>query len=746
MTQPILNPVDLRLLLPLLPAEREFARCLAEGTLCTVGNGELPKEEIESGENANVVRGEVIRFFAYGGELDRHPMRGSAIVLRGAWILGTLDLMHANIPYALDLNCCRFVDSVIMSHAGCNALYLSGSHLAQGLTADGLMVKGDVLLHKGFVAEGEVRLLDANVGGSLSCVGGKFHNPKGYALSADRITAKGELNLCDGFSAKDEVRLLGASVGGDLSCKGGKFHNPKGYALNADGVTTKGEVFLSDGFFAEGEVRMLGANVGGDLSCEGGRFHNPKGTALSADRLTTKDDVFLSGGFSAEGGVCLPGANVGGNLSCVGGKFHNPGGCALIADGITTKGEVFLSDGFSAEGEVRLLGASVGGSLSCASGKFHNPKKHALSADGVTTKGDVRLRGGFSAEGEVRLPGANVGGNLSCVGGKFHNPNGYALIADGMTTKGGVLLSDDFSAEGEVRLSGASIGRRLSCVGGRFHNLGGRALNVESAIINGGFIWREIIGGGAVNLGYAKIGVFADEPFAWKPFKACLDGCVYNQILGPIDAQSRLDWLGNRPLGMHFSPLPYEQAARVLFEMGYAKDAREILLEKERLQTADERTPWHHKIGRRLWDVFAGYGYRLRYTLGWMAFFIYTGTSVFLDADLQHRIVPHQSVVLVDRDYQDAVSEGKKPTEFVPEMFSGYPEFNQFWLSVDIFIPLFNLHQETHWIPARDERGGFPWITLWYWIEIVAGWILTSLLLLSITGLLRPRQSSGEKG
>ena len=560
MTQPILNPVDLRLLLPLLPAEREFARCLAEGTLCTVGNGELPEEEIESGDNANVVRGEVVRFFAYGGDSDEHPIRGSVIGLRGARVVGKLNLTHADIRYALKFNYCRFVSSVVMRHAECVALYLSGAYLAQGLIADGLMVKGSVHLHKCFVAGGG-------------------------------------------------VRLSGAHIGGDLSCEGGEFRNPKKNALSADRLTTKGDVFVRNGFFAEGEVSLQDANVGGSLSCADGTFDNLEGYALNAGRLTTKGDVFLSGGFSAKGGVSLPGANIGGHLFCQGGEFYNP-----------TKSLVDLND-----------------------------------------------------------------------------PKGYALI-------------------------------------------------VESANINRALMWRGVRGEGCVHLGHTKTGVLADDSDSWKPFSVVLNGFAYDRFSGPVDAQSRLDWLGKRPQGMRFSPLPYEQAAKVLFGMGQAREAREILLEKERLQTADKRTPLLRKIGRRLWDVFAGYGYRLRRTAAWMAFFIYTGACVFLDADLQHRIVPHQSVVLADQKYQEAIAEGAKPTEFVPEMFSGYPEFNQFWLSVDIFIPLFNLHQETHWIPARDERGGVPWITLWYWIEIVAGWILTSLLLLSITGLLRPRQSSGEKG
>ena len=122
MTQVFSNPVKFLSLLPLLPAEAKFARCLAEGIPCEVGNGELPKEGIESGENANVVRGEVVRFFAYGGNPDKHPIRGAVIALQGAWILGESSLIpdcmriypYARGPFHI---VARFVGSVVMLHA-----------------------------------------------------------------------------------------------------------------------------------------------------------------------------------------------------------------------------------------------------------------------------------------------------------------------------------------------------------------------------------------------------------------------------------------------------------------------------------------------------------------------------------------------------------------------------------------------------------------------------------------------------
>ena len=714
MTREMRNPANFLSLLPLLPAEKKFARCLAEGEFCIIGNGELPKMEIESGEGANVVRSEVIRFFAYGGN-EKKPVLGSEIYLHGAWISGDLDLIHASIPYALIFGSCHFDASVIVLHTECAALYLNESCLAKGLSADGLTTKGDV-------------------------------------------------NLRDGFSAKEEVRLLGANIGGSLNCDGGKFHNPSGRALSADGLVTKGDVNLRDGFSAKGEVRLQNASIGGDVNCDGGKFHNPDGNALFADDMMTKGSVILRGDFSAKGRVQLQSANIGRDLNCVNGKFHNLDGEALFADGLTTKGSVILRGDFSVKGEVRLLGANIGGDLNCEGGKFHNPGGRVLSADGLTTKGSVLFRYGFSAKGEVRLLGANIGGNLNCVFGEFHNSdkNKYAL-------------------------------------------------NVDGGNISGGLFWRATTCKGNVSLAYAKASGLADEPDSWKSCKVDLEGFIYNRFVSPINFQSCIDWLDNRPDKMGFSSLPYEQAAKVLFGMGHAHDAREILLEKERRQTKYEKMHLLRRVRRQLWDVFAGYGYRLSYTAAWMLGIVVVGTVIFDIADRYGNIVPAHPVIALSEDYRGKIASNgnSRPTQAVkPE----YPAFNPLMFSLDVFTPSAVFHQEDSWGPRAGEGAWwvallfslvflcavlafcFPWflaiaqmprsgilarrwvllcggfagagvivvilgikfsqteylnilwlLTLWYWLEVAMGWILTSMLLLSVTGLLRPRQSYGEK-
>ena len=474
---------------------------------------------------------------------------------------------------------------------------------------------------------------------------------------------------------------------------------------------------------------------------------------LDADGLTTTGSVNLRDDFFAEGEVRLLSASIGGNLDCAGGKFHNPGEYALSADNLTTKGSVMLRGGFSAKGGVRFLGANIEGSLDCAGGKFHNSDGEALLADGLTTKGNVNLDSDFSAEGGVRLLGANIGGNLDCAGGKFHNPGEYALSADNLTAKGSVMLRDGFSAEGAVRLLGANIEGSLDCAGGKFLNLGGDALDVDGGNIIGGLFWHHVICGGNVNLGYARVDVLVDDLDSWKSCKVVLEGFTYNRFANPMDAQSRIDWLAKRPDGMNFSSQPYEQAAKALFRMGHSAYAWNILREKRRLEWELNKA----SLLRRGWewtiDTLTDFVYRPLQTVKWILSIVVVGAMIFGVADLHGNIVPTQPVVALSDDYRRKVAPNccnLRPTQAVkPE----YPAFNPLVFSLDVFMPSAVFHQEDSWGP---RSGGGDWknfdfdilwlLTLWYWLEVAVGWILTSILLFSATGLLRLRQSSGERG
>ncbi len=188
------------------------------------------------------------------------------IRVHAARIAGELDLSFATVPFPLLFGNSLFTDDMSLTHAQLEFLQLAGTR-TKAITGDRLKVRGGLHLRDGFSANGEVRLLGADIGGNLDCGHGTF----GDALNADRIKVTGGVYLRDGFSAQGAVRLLGAAVDGDLSCVNGTFKNAGRNALSADGIKVTGNVLLRD-FRAEGAVELVGAQIGGQLDCDGARF------------------------------------------------------------------------------------------------------------------------------------------------------------------------------------------------------------------------------------------------------------------------------------------------------------------------------------------------------------------------------------------------------------------------------------------------------------------------------------------
>ncbi len=475
--------------------------------------------------------------------------------------------------------------------------------------------------------------------------------------------------------------------------------------ISADGLTVNGDVNLRNGFHARGEVRLLGARIRGNLSCTGGTFEGaetetPEGktiVALSADGVEVGGDVFLRQGFHAKGEVRLLGARIRGNLDCTGGTFKNPGGKALNADGAEVGGDVSLSEGFHATGEVRLHGARIRGTLACTGGTFENQQGDALNADGLDVDGDVSLRKGFHATGEVRLLGARIRGNLNCIDGTFENPKGDALNADNLDIGGALFLGEGFRATGKVRLI------------------------------------------------HAKARVLADDEASWPDHGDLdLEGFVYESIHGPTDAKSRLRWLArqypkNRERG-HYHPQPYEQLAAVLRRAGHVAESKKVLMAKEK----DLRKFGDLGLGARVWNwilgTTIGYGYRVRRTLYCAAAVIGFGILVFW---LAHR-AGLLSPTFPSPAEAAAAGEKRLDEAFCPWMYS----LDTFLPIVDLYV---DLYQEGRWLPNRgggdvatlfwpDRRVGITWgdlVCTWFWIEIGAGWLLTTLALAGLTGLIR---------
>jgi hypothetical protein len=403
--------------------------------------------------------------------------------------------------------------------------------------------------------------------------------------------------------------------------------------------------------------------------------------------------------------VRLLGARIQGQLSCTGARLENPNGDALSADRMTVEGDVFLHQGFHATGAVRLLGARIQGVLSCTGARLENPNGDALSADRMTVEGSVFLDQGFHATGAVRLPGARIRGQLSCRGARLENPNGNALSADGMTVEGDVFLDRGFHATGAVRLLRAHIRGALVCTEARFENPNGIALNLE----------------------HARLGGIMDDEGSWpQRGRLRIDGLEYEGFAGdqtPTDARRRLEWL-RRQLP-DFRPQPYDQLARVFRRMGREADAVEVLIAKQEDLIRHGKLSWWGRLTRRILGVTIGHGYRSGRALLWSLAFVIAGALIFGWANARGLMAPSSPEILTDPLYR---AGGTIPPD--------YPRFEALFYSLDAFLPIVDLHQESFWLPDAGKPFG-ALVRIYLWIHIAAGWLLSTLFVSGVTGLVR---------
>jgi cytoskeletal protein CcmA (bactofilin family) len=656
---------------------------------------------------------------------------------------------------------------------------------ADALIVDGMRIQGDVRLGGDFKADGVVSLSGTKIGGNLDCSGAQFLNPEDEAIRAEGATIEGDVlfkndfdddgEVKSNFNAEGGVELKGATIGGDFDCEHAQFSNPEDDAITADVLTVKGDVTFGKGFKADGKVRLFGAMIGGDLECEGAQFINPEG-ALNSDAAKIGGDVKFHGGVKAIGRVGFSGATIGGDLDCEFTKLsigeeadtseengEEDDDDVLNADGAKIGGSIFFRDGFKAEGEVSLIGATIGGDIDLGSAEFVTPGNDAISADRAKIGGDVMFDDGCTAAGAVRFLGAMIGGDLECDDAVFSNPGDDAFNAVGAKIEGSIAFRDKLDVKGCVNLSNTEVSRALE--------LQGFTLSAKATL----------------DLRSAKVGTIRDDRARWKrTANLLLDGFSYErfQVEGTLKAA---DWITRchrqgrerqKPL-LHratkqilavllrteqwlmsaavrkkclrrkervrqkqFRPQPYEQLAAVLRKMGHEREARRLMIAKNRDRARSTRFLhqgwwWYNFFGR-----FIGYGYA-----PWRAFaislaLILIGFGLFQSGYRHGLVLPAKEGAYVKNSDKgiEIPMDGRKVSK-------DYPAFNAFVYSLESFTPLLKLDQTANWAPNTNSpplvsigsfsvhAGGL--LRSYLYCHIVAGWLLTSLWVGAVTGLVK---------
>ena len=674
------------------------------------------------------------------------------ILVKGARFEGNLLLPRAKIPFPLIFRKCAFLGSVDLRNAVIRSLILTGTH-TKLILASLMEVKEHVILARGFKAVGGVNLVGSKIDGFLDCSNGQFINKGKIALNAEQIDVKGHVNLSNGFKANGQVRFATAKIGGQLTCKGGIFENKGLEAFSGHQMSVVEDVFLNEGFSVRGELLLVGSTIGGNLVCSGGHFINDGSNAISAGGLKVDGSVFMRKSFLAHGEVNFNEAMIGGSFKCENSSFMNEGGTALSLGGSDIERGLFMRNGFQATGGINLVGTKIGGQFSCSGGQFINKGKLTIAADQARVGECVFLGNGFSSEGIVRITDSEIGGQLYCNGGHFINDEGICLLVQSTKIGKSVYMGKDFQSQGEVRLIGSNIEGFLECSSGQFINKGKIALNAEQlkveksdvftdgllaqwevsyvgAEVRGRFMWIKISSPAdlILDLQYAKIHALEDDYTSWPlEGKLFLFGLVYN-ILEPkelFEPQTRLEWLRRQPAS-YFRNQPYQQLAKVFRNNGRDDYAQQILIAKNQDRGRFTQLTFFEWLWYRVFGPVIGYGYS-PFRVVWIGLiFVVIGYLFFKLGYRKGLITP-----IPDDPYLSRAN-GR-----LQRLSSDYPTFNSLIYSLDMFIPLINLHQGNYWLPNTNKRAKLNiyenfkpsisghFLRIYLWIHIFAGWLLT---------------------
>ncbi|TDC44965.1 hypothetical protein E1281_31945 [Actinomadura sp. KC345] len=684
-------------------AEERLWEAFPRGEWVDLRTGDPAKDDVAGAphwDDDRTVRAEVIAALLLG-EVPPAPGRRPGVRLRGARIRGRLDLIGAEVPYALVCEYCHFDEPVRLLEATTRTVQLVHSSLHR-LSAARLGMDGILNLRLSTVRAG-IRLDRAKINGEVSLRGARIGpGADGVAVAADGLVVDGELEADDGFRADGPVLLRGGRVGRlnlENAAIDGARH-PSG-ALSL-GDTTIGGGLHANGLTVHGETALRSTRVEGGVLLDSAVLRNPGGVALGAGGLTVEGPFFARRGFVAEGEMRMPGAQIRTFLTIDGASLSAPDGVALWADQVTVN-DIDATDLTVVGGRVSLVGARVGNDLTLRGARLdadresrRDVERIALNADNITVGGTFdceRLR----ARGEVRAVVGRIAGRLRLTDARLEKPGGRTCLRLSRAEIAADLFCTGLHATGKVKLSGTRVGARVDLIGARLVHPGGIALDAHTLHAGQLTLRPSEPVQGEVILAHARVGVLHDDPRIWAQ-AVKLNGLVYESLEPRLPARERLRWLALDPDG--HQPQPYERLAAHYTALGQPGEARRVLLARERLA---------HRAGTpavRFWGLLqeatVAYGYQPWRALLWLALLLTAGGLVY----------------------------GTHPPRALKA--DEAPHFNPVVYTLDLLLPLVDLGQQRAFNPA----GGYQWFS---YALVAAGWILVTVVAAAVARVLSRR-------
>jgi hypothetical protein len=557
-------------------------------------------------------------------------------------------------------------------------------------------------------------------------------------LSYTNILFPLDLRNCD---FPEGIDMESASLG-RLNLTGSKVNS-----IWAIQLVTQGDVSLNQGFHADKSVILNRSRIGGTLDCRGGIFSKSQTVALSVNSAKVEGDVLLSENFFAGGEVNLGSTSIGGNFICAGARIENFEEENSVS---SNKGENEpqkkreKNSGFTAlRLRTRLFFSKLKRNQIINDthneppvyAKNNKPSKSALKCDQMRVGGSAFLRNGLEIKGETRMIGANINGDLDCGGARLLNPGKNAFVADRIKIGSDAFFNRGFETDGLIILQSATIEGNLSFGGARFIGEKRCGVNLEIATIKRTLIWRHIQKSTEMflNLDDAHVGRFFDDQNSWpKEGNLSIFGFKYERISGVPTAKLRREWLRRGRRGATLQP--YEQLASILKASGHEIEAKKVAISREDVRRRFGGLSLWVRFWKYILKITVGYGYAPRRALLWVAGVVLLGWFIFGIGYQQSLFSPVADGIYRDSSYLSS--------QTLPE---GYQTFNPLVYSVDSFLPIIDLHQESKWLPKPNQKctilgkeiAGGKYLRIYLWFHIIIGWALTTLTVAGFTGVIR---------
>jgi hypothetical protein len=253
-----------------------------------------------------------------------------------------------------------------------------------------------------------------------------------------------------------------------------------------------------------------------------------------------------------------------------------------------------------------------------------------------------------------------------------------------------------------------------------------------------------------LDLRHANIHALRDEKQSWpENGRLFLHGLLYDEIhnKAPRDANSRIDWIRRQcDLRGHsdFWPQPYEQLAKVLRGSGDDAGAKDVLIAKnkdkaERTKLTRAQWVWYHLLGPLI-----GYGYKPLRAVPIAIGIVLLGWILFGAGYSSGLITPPGDSAYTTTEKFPVPDPGNRTRG----ISTAYPVFNSLVYSLDVFVPVVDFNQAEHWLPNANRGSKLikigPWplhtgglLLFWLWVETVLGWVISTLFLAGLTGIVR---------